>query len=335
MAWLLAAGFWAVFGLVTGIQIWIGMLEHHHSVPRLLGYFVLVWEVWLIPTAAVFWLARRCPIVPLRWRNIAVHVAAANVIAFVHVVYWIALMLAIRPFDWRTATPSQVSVADTLWSRGPLEWILYCLVLGAAIAVSYYERMAKLEASLTDARLHALELQLQPHFLFNTLNSISALVRIHRNDEAVEMMVDRGTYLVPTLIAPMGVLEAADRGVAVPAYAIEKTKMVIEAHRASIAKAIAGGVKVAMGTDSGVTPHGQNLRELPMMVACGMTAVQALVATTRTAAELLGVLDDRGTLEAGKRADLVVVEGDARQLDDLGDRIRAVYQDGQPVVSAA
>src|SRR5579859_942291 len=154
---------------------------------------------------------------------------------------------------------------------------------------------------------------------------------IYLDDEAISMMIERGTYLVPTLIAPMGVLEAADRGVAVPPFAIEKTKMVIDIHRPSIAKAIAAGVKVAMGTDSGVTPHGQNLRELPEMVACGMTPAQALVATTRTAAELLGVLDDRGTVEAGKRADLVVVDGDPLQLDDLAGRIRGVYHDGRLV----
>ena len=69
---------------------------------------------------------------------------------------------------------------------------------------------------------------------------------IYLDDEAIGMMLDRGTYLVPTLIAPRGVLEAAERGVDVPEYAITKTKMVIETHRASIAAAIAAGVKVAM-----------------------------------------------------------------------------------------
>lgn len=154
---------------------------------------------------------------------------------------------------------------------------------------------------------------------------------IYLDDEAIDMMLARGTYLVPTLIAPMGVLEAADRGVAVPPFALEKTRMVMEAHRDSISRAIKAGVKVAMGTDSGVTPHGQNLRELPEMVACGMTPAQSLVATTRTAAELLGVLDDRGTVEPGKRADLVLLDGDPLRVDDLRDRVRSVYQDGQLV----
>jgi imidazolonepropionase-like amidohydrolase len=120
----------------------------------------------------------------------------------------------------------------------------------------------------------------------------------------------------------------------VPDYAIEKTKLVIEAHRDSISRAIGAGVKVAMGTDSGVLPHGQNLRELVEMAACGMSPLEALVASTRTAAELLGVLDDRGTVEPGKRADLVVVDGDPLDLPGLPDRVAAVYQDGRLVRGA-
>ncbi|MEY2416627.1 MAG: hypothetical protein QOH53_1961, partial [Ilumatobacteraceae bacterium] len=154
---------------------------------------------------------------------------------------------------------------------------------------------------------------------------------IYLDDEAVSMMLERGTYLVPTLIAPMGVLQAADRGVSVPQYAIDKTKMVIDVHRQSIRQAIAAGVKVAMGTDSGVTPHGQNLRELEQMVACGMTPAQAMIATTRTAAELMGLDGDRGTIEAGKRADIVIARGDALDIDDLEHRVRTVIQNGKMV----
>jgi imidazolonepropionase-like amidohydrolase len=156
---------------------------------------------------------------------------------------------------------------------------------------------------------------------------------IYLDDEAISMMLEKGTYLVPTLIAPMGVLEAVDRGVKVPQYAIDKTKMVIDVHRESIRQAIAAGVKVAMGTDSGVTPHGQNLRELEQMVACGMTPAQTLIATTKTAAELMGLEDDRGTIEVGKRADLVIARGDALDVTDLQHRIRTVIQNGKVVAN--
>jgi imidazolonepropionase-like amidohydrolase len=87
-----------------------------------------------------------------------------------------------------------------------------------------------------------------------------------------------------------------------------------------------------MGTDSGVTPHGNNLRELALMVEGGMSPMQAIVATTSSAAELMGLEDELGTLEPGKRADLVVVDGDPVDVSTLADGIESVYQDGTRVV---
>ena len=153
---------------------------------------------------------------------------------------------------------------------------------------------------------------------------------IYLDDEAIGMMLDRGTYLVPTLVAPRGVLEARERGIPVPQVMIDKTLMVMDTHAASIKAAIAAGVRIAMGTDSGVVPHGQNLRELDLMVDCGMSAADALVATTKTAAELMRLDEELGTLEPGKRADVVLVEGDA--LDGLSGRVRRVWKDGVQVV---
>ena len=168
-------------------------------------------------------------------------------------------------------------------------------------------------------------------------NAIRAGIRsidhgIYLDDEAIEMMLARGTWLVPTLVAPLGVIDAAAAGAAIPEASIRKAHEVAEIHRASFAKAVDAGVKVAMGTDSGVTPHGNNLRELELMVEGGMTPMQAIVATTRSAAELMGLEDELGTLEAGKRADLVVVGGDPLDITALKDRIEAVYQDGARVV---
>jgi imidazolonepropionase-like amidohydrolase len=156
---------------------------------------------------------------------------------------------------------------------------------------------------------------------------------IYLDDQAIDMMLERGTYLVPTLVAPRGVLEARDRGLPIPDVMIDKTLMVMDTHTASIKAAIAAGVTVAMGTDSGVVPHGQNLRELGLMIDCGMNPAQALVATTKTAAELMGVDEELGTLEVGKRADVVVVEGDALEdVGALGSRVRQVWKDGLRVV---
>jgi imidazolonepropionase-like amidohydrolase len=155
---------------------------------------------------------------------------------------------------------------------------------------------------------------------------------IYLDDEAIAMMIERGTFLVPTLVAPLGVLEAAEAGVPISEPALRKCHEVVEVHRESVSRAIAAGVKVAMGTDSGVAPHGRNLRELALMADLGMKPEEALVATTATAADLLGVSGELGTLEPGKRADVVVVGGDPFDLVTLPERVEAVYQDGARVV---
>jgi imidazolonepropionase-like amidohydrolase len=89
-----------------------------------------------------------------------------------------------------------------------------------------------------------------------------------------------------------------------------------------------------MGTDSGITPHGDNLEELELMAENGMTPEQALIATTSSAAELMGLDGELGTIEPGKRADLVVVDGDPYDFATLRSRITAVYQDGRLVHEA-
>ena len=156
-------------------------------------------------------------------------------------------------------------------------------------------------------------------------NAIRAGIRsidhgIYLDDEAIEMMLENGTYLVPTLIAPTGVTRAVEAGAQIPEASIRKAEEVIEVHKESFRKAVQAGVKIAMGTDTGVTPHGENLMELSLMVEGGMTPLEALTATTRTAAELMGLDSDLGTVEPGKLADLVVVDGDPFEFDTIGRR---------------
>lgn len=154
-------------------------------------------------------------------------------------------------------------------------------------------------------------------------NAVRAGVRsiehgIYLDDEAIQMMLDRGVYLVPTLIAPQDVIDAAEVNPGkLPAYAVEKSKQVVDAHRQSFRMAVEAGVKIAMGTDTGVGPHGGNAREVEQMARYGgMTPMQAIVASTRTAAELLRLDIQTGTLAAGKLADILLVDGDP--LADLG-----------------
>jgi imidazolonepropionase-like amidohydrolase len=156
---------------------------------------------------------------------------------------------------------------------------------------------------------------------------------IFLDDEAIQMMLDRGTWLVPTLVAPTGVISAAEAGAQIPEASLIKAKETIEIHRASIKRAYDAGVKIAMGTDSGVTPHGENLKELELMVeGLGMKPGEVLRATTLTAAELMGLEAELGSIEEGKRADLVVVEGDPFEFKTLPERIEAVYKDGRRAI---
>jgi len=198
-------------------------------------------------------------------------------------------------------------------------------------------RQEELDALVIEARAAGLWVMAHAQASEGIKTAIRAGIRsiehgIYLDDEAIEMMLEHGTYLVPTLIAPQGVMEASEAGAAIPEAAVRKAGEVVEAHVDSFRRAVAAGVKVAMGTDSAVTPHGANLRELPLMEQGGMSAAAVLVATTRTAAELMGLEADLGTLEPGKRADLVVVDGDPLDLEGLGDRVRAVYMDGVAVV---
>jgi len=128
--------------------------------------------------------------------------------------------------------------------------------------------------------------------------------------EAVRMMVEHGTWLVPTLFAgwSVGSPEAAAR---LPAWMAEKGRAAWEAMQHSIRLAVQGGVRIALGTDAGVDPHGQNAREFELLVSYGgMSPLQAIQAGTVNAATLLGMEHDVGSLESGKYADVVAVPGD-------------------------
>jgi len=134
------------------------------------------------------------------------------------------------------------------------------------------------------------------------------------DDEAIRMMLEHGCYLVPTLCAPWHI---AKNGVeaGIPEYGVRKTKVVMESHWASFRAALQAGVKIAMGTDA-ATPfnyHGKNAFELQLMVEAGMPEMQAILAATKVAAELMGWEDRVGTVEAGKYADLIAVDSDPLQ----------------------
>jgi imidazolonepropionase-like amidohydrolase len=133
------------------------------------------------------------------------------------------------------------------------------------------------------------------------------------DDEALDMMKQRGTFLVPTLMAVQGIQEQIDKGIYIPPAILMKAKAAIASIHQTFQKALGKGVKIGLGTDAAVYPHGRNVEEFHQMADLGMKPIDALKAGTSMDAELLGLADKLGTLEAGKIADVVAVPGDPVQ----------------------
>jgi two-component sensor histidine kinase len=170
---------WTVFGLILANQFYMQAQLRDHAVPWGRGVRPALFDsyLWAVATLAVFWLARRFPLERGRMlRNSAVHLVGAVVLSLARVVVMVEVS---RHVEWLGVR----SFSDQLWRSTFINPLFYALLLGIAHAVLYYERYREREAAaerlaagLTEARLHALKMQLQPHFLFNTLNAISALI---------------------------------------------------------------------------------------------------------------------------------------------------------------
>ena len=150
------------------------------------------------------------------------------------------------------------------------------------------------------------------------------------DDEGIDMMLERGTFLVPTL----STFDFEDRLHLMTPKAVETKRALADRTFERVSEAVRRGVRVALGTDAGISPHGSNLAELRHLVGVGLSPMAAIVAGTRDAAALVGAADTLGTVEAGKTADLVVCDGDPLvDIALLGDpeRVVMVVQDGEVV----
>jgi imidazolonepropionase-like amidohydrolase len=155
------------------------------------------------------------------------------------------------------------------------------------------------------------------------------------DEEAAALMVDKSVYFVPTLAAVHNIVAHGVAG-GVPEYAVKKAEKIQALHRDNLMRAKAAGVVIGMGTDAG-TPynaHGKNLQELELLVQAGFSPIEALMAATKTAAEVIGMKDELGMLEAGRLADLVVCTGDPTTDVSLltdPDNIRTIYLAGRKI----
>jgi imidazolonepropionase-like amidohydrolase len=147
------------------------------------------------------------------------------------------------------------------------------------------------------------------------------------DDEGIELMKQHGTYLVPTSF-PLYWFEQNVSKLNMPPWVVEKAAIIIPAAKKNMARAFRAGVKVALGTDAGVYPHGLNGGEFWSMVQLGLTPVQALQAGTVNAADLMGWSEHIGSIAPGKFADIIAVRGNPLEDVTLLQHVGFVMKDG-------
>lgn len=200
--------------------------------------------------------------------------------------------------------------------------------------------MEELAAAVDEAREAKRKVAAHAHGASGMKNAIHAGVRSIEHatlldDEAGALMKQYGVYMVPTLSA-LATTAACRPSCGIPESALTKAKSMTRRHQASFTQAHRSGILIAMGTDAG-TPfnyHGDNAQELERMVAFGMSPMDALVASTASAARLIGIQNAVGTLKRGKEADLIILKGNPlKGIEILRDRSRimGVMKAGQLV----
>lgn len=191
----------------------------------------------------------------------------------------------------------------------------------------------ELAAVVATAKDYGMKVTVHAHGKDGMLRAIAAGVDsiehgTYMDDEVMAAMKQAGVYYVPTITAGKSVAERAAIPGYFPAVVQPKAAAIGPKIQSTFAAAYKAGVKIAFGTDAGVFDHGENYREFGYMVEAGMPPLDAIRSATFEAATLLGTIDDFGTLEVGKRADVVAVEGDP--LTDISRlaEINLVIKDG-------
>ncbi|MCI0695612.1 histidine kinase [candidate division KSB1 bacterium] len=198
VSWSLIAGFWVVVGVLSGVQFYYTMLEENVPISGQKVFSVQAgqWFLWIPISMMIIWLGQRFPFERKNWTSrLAVHLVASAVVAGVHVGFNSLIIVLTKPFPWRKSYEFSEVFWGRLQSIFDLDFLIYWGVLGVGLAFSYYQKYregelqaVELQAQLAQAQLQALKMQLHPHFLFNTLNAIAALVRKNENKAATDML---------------------------------------------------------------------------------------------------------------------------------------------------
>lgn len=210
LKWLIIVSFWTFFGLLNATQLYLGLWMEGMSLPlwRVFAVDLFGWWPWIPATPLVLWMGRRFPIEHGRWwRVLPIHLLVCVLICAAHFAVFTYAGIVFSPFGPpRTPRSFWENFLGRAMSQFHLDLLIYAATLGVSYAVSYYFRYrerefraAQLETQLTQAQLQTLKMQLQPHFLFNTLNGIAGLVRDNRNKAAVNMLAGLSDLLRYTL----------------------------------------------------------------------------------------------------------------------------------------
>lgn len=204
--WLWISLIWLGIGLFDATQTVFSMRSegHHHAWTYLYITILLSWVPWLLATPLILWLVRRYP--PLQLRPLSIwfgHLAAWGGIGLVSAAWRAVFEVLLNPWAIHSGPPPFMKLWTAKFYGGILSsLILYTLVLGVCYMLDARERQARqqmetarLSEQLSRAQLNALRRQIEPHFLFNTLNAIAGLVREKRNDDAVSMIARLSEFL--------------------------------------------------------------------------------------------------------------------------------------------
>lgn len=195
-------------------------------------------------------------------------------------------------------------------------------------------KMDELEAIVSTANDIGYHVAAHAHGVEGMQRAIKAGVRTIEHgtlmdEETRNLMIQHGTYLVPTLTAGKSVADSAKIPGYFPPVVLPKAKSIGPKMQDMFRKAYESGVKIAFGTDAGVFEHGKNATEFNYMVEAGMPPMKAIQAATITAAQVLGMESQLGSIESGKLADIVAVEGNPIEEINVLQYIQFVMKEGK------
>ncbi|NNC99721.1 MAG: amidohydrolase family protein [Gammaproteobacteria bacterium] len=198
---------------------------------------------------------------------------------------------------------------------------------------------AELEAIMATAKDYGFKVAAHAHGAEGMKRAIRAGINSIEHgtlmdDEVRRLMKQSGTYLVPTILAGEFVAEKARIDGYFPEIIRPKAAAIGPQLKSNFKKSYAAGVKIAFGTDSGVSHHGDNAREFQLMVDAGMPPIEAIHSATVNAADLLGESARLGSIKAGKLADIIAVKGNPLEDVSLLEKVSFVLKDGRVIVLA-